>query len=292
MTILVTGATGAIGSQIVHRLVDEGASVRAVVRSPEKASLPAGVDVRKGDMTDIASMRAALEGVSTLFLLNAVVADEVTQAILTLSLARDAGIERIVYFSVFNADRFTDVPHFTGKYTVERMIEEFDLPATILRPCYFMQNDVSLKEVIAKNSVYPMPVGSVGVSMVDTGDIAQIAAAFLLKRERSATPLPREVVELVGPQAMTGSALAAIWAEALGKPVNYGGDDLDAFEAQMASRAPSWVARDMRLMVGRFQQDGMAANDDALARMSELLGRAPRSYRDFAFDTAKAWAAE
>ncbi|SAL40816.1 NmrA family protein [Caballeronia sordidicola] len=292
MTILVTGATGAIGSQIVHRLVDEGASVRAVVRSPEKASLPAGVDVRKGDMTDIASMRAALDGVSTLFLLNAVVADEVTQAILTLSLARDAGIERIVYFSVFNADRFTDVPHFTGKYTVERMIEEFDLPATILRPCYFMQNDVSLKEVIAKNSVYPMPVGSVGVSMVDTGDIAQIAAAFLLKRERSATPLPREVVELVGPQAMTGSALAAIWAEALGKPVNYGGDDLDAFEAQMASRAPSWVARDMRLMVGRFQQDGMAANDDALARMSELLGRAPRSYRDFAFDTAKAWAAE
>ncbi|WP_438390940.1 SDR family oxidoreductase [Caballeronia sp. DA-9] len=292
MTILVTGATGAIGSQIVHRLVDEGASVRAVVRSPEKASLPAGVDVRKGDMTDIASMRAALDGVSTLFLLNAVVADEVTQAILTLSLARDAGIERIVYFSVFNADRFTDVPHFTGKYTVERMIEEFDLPATILRPCYFMQNDVSLKEVIAKNSVYPMPVGSVGVSMVDTGDIAQIAAAFLLKRERSATPLPREVVELVGPQAMTGGALAAIWTEALGKPVNYGGDDLDAFEAQMASRAPSWVARDMRLMVGRFQQDGMAANDDALARMSELLGRAPRSYRDFALDTAKAWAAE
>ncbi|WP_174364969.1 SDR family NAD(P)-dependent oxidoreductase [uncultured Caballeronia sp.] len=292
MTILITGATGAVGSQVVHRLVEEGASVRAIARSPEKANLPASVDVRKGDMTDIASMRAALEGVDTLFLLNAVVADEVTQAILTLSLARDAGIQRIVYFSVFNSDRFTDVPHFTGKYTVERMIEEFDLPATILRPSYFIQNDASMKEVIAGKSVYPMPVGSVGVSMADTRDIAEIAAISLLQRERSATPLPREVIDVVGPQAMTGSALAAIWTEVLGKPVNYGGDDLDAFEAQMASRAPSWMARDIRLMLGRFQRDGMAANERAVARMTELLGRPPRSYRDFAVETGKEWAAK
>jgi uncharacterized protein YbjT (DUF2867 family) len=290
MTILVTGATGSVGSQIVHRLVEEGASVRAIARSPEKADLPASVDVRKGDMTDIPSMRAALERVDTLFLLNAVVADEVTQAILTLSLARDAGIQRIVYFSVFNSDRFTDVPHFTGKYTVERMIEEFDLPATILRPSYFMQNDVSMKEMIAGKSIYPMPVGSIGVSMADTRDIAEMAAISLLQRERSATPLPREVIEVVGPQAMTGGALAAIWTEALGKPVSYGGDDLDAFEAQMASRAPGWMARDIRLMLGRFQRDGMAANERAVARMTELLGRPPRSYRDFALETAKEWA--
>lgn len=290
MTILVTGATGSVGSQIVHRLVEEGASVRAIARSPEKADLPASVDVRKGDMTDIPSMRAALEGVDTLFLLNAVVADEVTQAILTLSLARDAGIQRIVYFSVFNSDRFTDVPHFTGKYTVERMIEEFDLPATILRPSYFMQNDVSMKEMIAGKSIYPMPLGSMGVSMADTRDIAEMAAISLLQRERSATPLPREVIEVVGPQAMTGGALAAIWTEALGKPVSYGGDDLDAFEAQMASRAPGWMARDIRLMLGRFQRDGMAANERAVARMTELLGRPPRSYRDFAIETAKEWA--
>ena len=290
MTILVTGATGSVGSQIVHRLVEEGASVRAIARSPEKADLPASVDVRKGDMTDIPSMRAALEGVDTLFLLNAVVADEVTQAILTLSLARDAGIQRIVYFSVFNSDRFTDVPHFTGKYTVERMIEEFDLPATILRPSYFMQNDVSMKELIAGKSIYPMPLGSMGISMADTRDIAEMAAISLLQRERSATPLPREVIEVVGPQAMTGGALAAIWTEALGKPVSYGGDDLDAFEAQMASRAPGWMARDIRLMLGRFQRDGMAANERAVARMTELLGRPPRSYRDFAIETAKEWA--
>jgi uncharacterized protein YbjT (DUF2867 family) len=291
MTILVTGATGAIGSQIVHRLVKEGASVRAIARSPEKAKLPASVDVRKGDMTDVASMRAALEGVDTLFLLNAVAADEVTQAILTLGLARDAGIQRIVYFSVFNSARFTDVPHFTGKYAVERMIEEFDLPATILRPSYFMQNDALLKDVIDGKSVYPMPVGSVGVSMVSTSDIAEVAAIALLQRERSATPLPRDVIDVVGPQPMTGSAAAAIWTEVLGKPVNYGGDDLDAFEAQMASHAPSWMARDIRMMFGRFQHEGMVASERAVARMTELLGRPPRSDRDFAVETAKEWAA-
>jgi len=71
-------------------------------------------------MTDIASMRAVLKGVDTLFLLNAVAADEVTQALATLDLAREAGIQRIVYFSVFNSALFDDVPHFAGKYLVER----------------------------------------------------------------------------------------------------------------------------------------------------------------------------
>jgi uncharacterized protein YbjT (DUF2867 family) len=291
MTILVTGSTGAIGSQIVRRLVAEGANVRALARSPEKAQLPSGVAVAKGDMTDVESMRAALKGVDTLFLLNGVVPDEVTQALITLSLARDAGIERIVYFSVFNADRFTDVPHFAGKYTVERMIEQFDLPATILRPAYFIQNDASMKEVLVGKGIYPMPVGGKGVSMVDTRDIADIAASCLLQRERAGAPLPREVIELVGPQALTGAALAGIWSGVLGKPINYGGDDLDAFEAQLASRAPGWMARDIRLMLGRFQRDGMVGSDSAVARMAELLGRPPRSYGDFTKGAAREWAA-
>ena len=108
-------------------------------------------------MTDIASMRAALKDVDTLFLLNAVVADEVTQAISTLSLAREAGIQRIVYLSVLNSDAYTDVPHFTGKYTVERMIEQFDLPVTVLRPSYFMQNDAMLQDGLVKHGRYGMP---------------------------------------------------------------------------------------------------------------------------------------
>ncbi|NEL80782.1 MAG: NmrA family NAD(P)-binding protein, partial [Xanthomonas perforans] len=98
------------------------------------------------DLTDVASMRAALSSVRTLFLLNAVTPDEVTQALIALNLAKEAGIERIVYLSVIHADRYTNVPHFTGKHTVERMIESLDIAATILRPAYFMQNEAMIQQ--------------------------------------------------------------------------------------------------------------------------------------------------
>lgn len=138
MTILVTGSTGLIGSNVVALLAAQGADVHALTRTPQHRQFPPGV---KGDFQDVDSMRAAMRSARTLFLLNTVAADEVTQALIALNLAREAGIERIVYLSVMHSDRFTDVPHFTGKHTVERMIEQLGMHATILRPAYFMQND-------------------------------------------------------------------------------------------------------------------------------------------------------
>jgi len=242
----VTGSTGVIGSQVVANLAEKGAEVHALTRSPEKTKFPRGVTPVKGDLMDIDAIQAAIAKTSTLFLLNAVTPDEVTQALLTLSLAQEAGIKRIVYFSVFHSDVFTDVPHFTGKYTVERMIEDCDLPVTILRPNYFIQNDTSMKNALLGQGIYPQPIGSKGVSMVDTRDIGEAAALFLLKRENAAEPLPRETIELVGPDALTGEAIAGIWSEVLGRKIRYGGDDLAAFEKLFGSFAPRWMARDMR----------------------------------------------
>ena len=231
------------------------------------------------------------KNVDTLFLLNAVTPDEVTQALITLNLAREAGIQRIVYFSVLNSDLFTDVPHFAGKYTVERMIEQYNLPATILRPNFFIQNEVMFKDALL-NGIYPMPIGSHGVSMVDTRDIAEVAVAALLRREHAATPLPRETIDLVGPDAMTGAGVAQAWSAALGKTVRYGGDDVAAFEANMAAHAPSWSAYDIRLMVSRFHTDGMHAKPGAIETMTGLLGHAPRSHANFVREQAAAWLAK
>jgi uncharacterized protein YbjT (DUF2867 family) len=288
MTILVTGSTGAIGSQVVQRLAAQGAKVRALARDTSKCKVPAGVEPVQGDMTDVASVRVALRGVDTLFLLTAVAPDETTQALLTLDLAREASIQRIVYFSVFNSALFDDVPHFAGKHLVERVIDAQALPATVLRPAYFMQNDLMFRDAL-KAGAYRWPIGGVGLAMVDTRDIPEAAAAELLRRERAPHPLPRTTIELVGPDTLTGPETAAIWASVLGREVRYGGDDLEAFEAEAASMMPGWMAHDVRIMLRAFHRFGMVPGKDSRATLEALIGHPLRSYRAFAEEAAVGW---
>jgi len=290
MSILVTGSTGTIGTQVLNYLQGREVEVRALTRSPDTAKLPSGVTPVRGDLADVDTVRAALDGVSTLFLLVPNVADELTQAMLALAAARDTGVKGIVYLSVFKGDAYADVPHFAAKYTVERMIEALGLPATILRPAYFIQNDIRLKDPLLKFGVYGMPIGAKGVSMVDIRDIGEAAASDLVRRERSATPLPGATYTLAGPDALTGEGIAAIWGEALGRPISYGGDDLVTMEQRLKATMPAWHALDLRLMVGRYQADGAVATADELVRFTALLGHAPRSYRDFARDALVQWA--
>ena len=292
MAILVTGSTGVIGQQILKHLNGSGAEVRALTRTPEKAQFPAGVTAVKGDLSDVDAVRQAINGVSTLFLLAPNASDELTQALQTLSVAREAGVKGVVYLSVFKGAEYVDVPHFTGKHTVERMIEHLDIPATVLRPAYFIQNDVRQKDSLLTHGVYGMPIGEKGISMVDVRDIGDAAARELLRRERAGAPLPRETYELVGPDVIDAETVVSIWAEALGRPVRYGGDDLNVLEQRLKSAAPAWLAYDMRLMMGRYQQDGAVASKSEVERLAALLGRQPRSYRDFAVAMAAEWATD
>jgi uncharacterized protein YbjT (DUF2867 family) len=288
MTILVTGATGNVGRQVVEQLTKRGAKVRALVRDPSKANFAAGVEVVQGDLLDVDSVRTAFSGVSTLFLLNGVVSDEYTQALIGLNVAREARIERVVYLSVIHSDLYVNVPHFAGKFGVERMIEQMGLNATILRPAYFMSNDLTIKDVVTGYGVYPMPIGSKGLAMVDTRDVGEIAAIELLRRERAATALPLNRINLVGPDTLKGADVAAIWTDVLGRPIAYPGDDTAGFEENLRKLMPSWMAFDMRLMSERFLTDGMVPESGDVERLTALLGRPLRSYRDFASEVAKA----
>ncbi|WP_422087831.1 SDR family oxidoreductase [Variovorax sp.] len=291
MSILVTGSTGRIGAQVVAQLAASGASVRALTRTPQKAGFPAGVTAVRGDLLDADAMRLALAGVNTLFLLVSNAPDELTQAINTLGLAREAGVKGIVYLSVTRSAEYTDVSHFTAKYAVERMIEQMELPATVLRPSYFFQNDATLKDPLTKAGLYVSPVGDKGVSMVDVRDIADAAVVELLRRDRSPAALPRATYELSGPDALTGASLANLWSDALGRDVRYAGGDLDAFERAVKTQAPAWLAYDLRAMMRRYQVDGAVATPADIERLTTLLGRPPRSYRDFARETALGWQA-
>lgn len=290
MAILVTGSTGTIGSQVLAHLQGRNVDVRAMTRSPETARLPAGVIPVRGDPGDVESLRAALQGISTLFLLVPNVADELTQAMLALTVARESGVKGIVYLSVFKGAAYADVSHFAGKYTVERMIDALDLPATILRPAYFIQNDFRQKDPLLTFGAYGAPIGAKGISMVDIRDIGEAAAIELARREHAVAPLGRETYELVGPDSLTGEEIAAIWRKALGRPIRYGGDDLGMMEQRLRTMLPAWHVLDLRLMFARYQADGAAATPDDVARLTRLLGRAPRAYASFARDAATQWA--
>ena len=281
MTILVTGATGRVRRHVVEQLSVRGAAVRALTRDPAKANFAAGVEVVVGDLLDIDAMRSALAGVKTLFLWHAVTGDEFTQTIIALNLAREAGIDRVVYLSVFDADRAVNVPHFVVKHGAERMLEALGFSATILRPTYFIDNEVMIQGVVKDYGVYPMPIGSKGVAMADARDIAEVAAMELIRRDQAPGKLPLETINIVGPDTLTGADAAAIWSEVLGRPIAYGGDDPSGFEANMGRLMPKWMAYEMRVMAERYVSDGMIPREGDRERLVKILGRPLHSYRDF-----------
>jgi uncharacterized protein YbjT (DUF2867 family) len=136
MSILVVGSTGNVGSAIAEQLARRNADVYALVHNG-KHRFSQNVRTIEGDITDIPSMRRALKNVTTLFLLNPVVADELYRALLCLDLAIEAQLRGVVYLSMFNADVFLDCPHASAKYATELMIHKLQVPATILRPIIF-----------------------------------------------------------------------------------------------------------------------------------------------------------
>lgn len=285
MTILVTGATGNVGRQVVEHLVKRGADVRALVRDPSKAEFPAGVSVVQGDFLDVDSLRNAMSGVSTLFLLNAVVPDEFTQALIALNVARSAGIERIVYLSVIHADLYVNVPHFAGKFGVERMIEQMGFNATILRPAYFIQNDLTVKDVITGYGAYPMPVGAKGLAMIDVRDIAEIAALELLRREQSAEPLALDRINFGRSGDADWGGYRRHLVRRARPPDPLWRRQYRGLRAEFKQFMPAWMAYDMRLMGERFLTDGMLPEAGDVERLTKLLGRPLRSYSAFAAES-------
>jgi uncharacterized protein YbjT (DUF2867 family) len=285
MKILAIGGTGHVGSAVVKELVRRNADVRMLVRKKDAASkMPDGVELVKGDLLDPPAVNKALDGIEKLYLLNAVVPDELTQGLIAYDLARKRGIRHVVYHSVFRVEHFRDVPHFASKLAIEAALREFDVPFTIIRPNYFFQNDESLQDPLTKAGVYPMPLGTAGVSAVDTRDIAEASAIALTSSGHEG-----KTYNLNGPDALTGPMAAQIWGELLKKEVRYPGEDMDAFEEQMRKGAPPWSAFDVRMMFQGYLERGFVAEGDDVARLTTLLGHEPRRYKDFARETAEAW---
>ena len=286
MKILVTGATGNVGGELVKILHQRGAEVRALARNPQAAKFPTGVEVVPGDLTNPESIREAVKGIDKLFLLNGVVADELTQALTAYGIAEQAGIKHVTYVSVYKVDRFKDVPHFASKLAVENALREFGVPYTILRPGYFFQNDLTLKPVLQQMGIYPMPIGTAGMSAIDSRDLSEAAAVSLTEQGHEG-----QTYDLVSASQLTGPGNASLWSEVLGKQIIYTGHDFDAWEKQMGTMAPAWLAYDMRKMFQGYVERGFASTEADVSRVTKLLGHAPRTYEAFVRQAVAEWAA-
>jgi uncharacterized protein YbjT (DUF2867 family) len=284
MKILVTGGTGNVGSQVVSELLKRKADVRVLARKQPEEKLQAGVELVTGDLLDPESVEQAMRGVGKMFLLNAVVADELTQALIAYGIAKRLGLKHVTYLSVFKADQFRDVPHFASKLAVEGALREFGVPYTIVRPAYYIQNDLGLKDALTKAGLYPMPLGSAGIAAADVRDIAEAAAISLTEDGHDG-----QTYDIVSPALISGPGNAALWSKLLGKDVRYGGHDFDQWEQGMRARMPSWSAYDLRMMLQRYFERDFASTETEVARLTKLLGHKPRTYEEFATETAKFW---
>jgi uncharacterized protein YbjT (DUF2867 family) len=285
MTILVTGGTGTVGGAVVKALVQAGEQPRVLLRNPERAgSLPGGALSVIGDLQNPASLSAAFDGAERVFLLNALAQDETAQGLAAVEAAKKAGVKRIVYMTVHRLDEGLHIPHFATKKPVEDAVMASGVEWTILQPNNFFQNDYWFKDAMLQYGVYPQPIGSIGCNRVDAGDIAAAAAAALTQDGYTGTKYP-----LVGPEVLNGPATAELWSRHLGRTVQYGGDDLEAWGAQAEQMLPAWLVHDLKIMYAHFQQNGLTATAEELAFQEKVLGRPPRRFDDFAAETAAAW---
>jgi len=287
MKVMVLGGTGKVGSQVVRELLARKADVHVLTRNPDKASgLPSGVRAVRGDLLDPSTVRSVFQGMDGVFLLNPVSPTETHEGLMAVDGMRLSGVKRVAYLSVHHVDAAPHLPHFGSKIAVETAVKASPFEWTILRPNNFYQNDAFFKDALLEYGVYPQPIGDVGVSRVDVRDIAEAAAIALTAGAHAG-----ETSNLVGPEAVTGKSTAEVWSRVLGRPIAYGGNDLDAWEKQSLQYMPAHLAFDFRLMYQFFQEKGLRATPADVERQTKLLGHPPRRFEDYARETAAEWKA-
>jgi uncharacterized protein YbjT (DUF2867 family) len=259
--ILVAGATGQQGGAVARRLLSAGKKVRVLTRDPMKAAVlnGLGAEVAAGDLLDRASLDTALKGVRRMFLVTtpyeAGTDIETQQGIQAVEAAKAAGIEHIVYSSVGSAHRDTGIPHFESKWKVEQHIRRLGIPATILRPVFFMDNFGSpwfLPALQSGKMVMPLPATR-KLAMVAVENIGEYGAAAFLRPEKYVGA----EIELAGDDLTLPEAMALI-SEATGRTI--------AYEALPITQAEQAIGRDWMLMFKWFDEVGYLCQPEALRK--------------------------
>jgi uncharacterized protein YbjT (DUF2867 family) len=281
--ILVTGATGTIGSEVVRQLVARGEKVRALSRDPENARLPAGVEAARGHHRDRASVEAAMAGAEAAFLVGVFGPDDAENDRGLVEAARAAGVRRIVKLSGIGTGDPRLGVFGTWHLHGEEAARDSGLEWTILRPSSFASNTLMWVPAVREGSPAPNLMGSGRQGVVDPRDVAEIAVAALLDPRHSG-----RTYTLTGPETLSAHEQAAVLADILGRPVPLHDVSPQERREQLRAAGLSEHYADGLMVTTRFIQEG--GNDVVTGDVQDLLGRPARTYRQWAEDHASAFA--
>jgi len=211
--ILVTGATGTVGRQVVSQLLDTGSDVRALVRDPDSADLPGGVELLRGDLSDPASLAAALDSVGAVFLVWPFTSPEAATDIApgVVEMIAEQG-RRIVYLS---ADAAGGKPEsFWAK--LERLVQHSAAEWTLLRPTGFAKNTLMWAEQIRTDGVVRWPYAEAARSLIHEADIAAVAVRALTQDGHTG-----QTYVLPGPETLTQTEQVHAIGEAIARPLRF-----------------------------------------------------------------------
>ncbi|HZI93664.1 MAG TPA: NAD(P)H-binding protein [Patescibacteria group bacterium] len=283
--ILVTGAGGTVGGELVNRLSSEGVPFRAAYRSAAgvAAARSRGIDAIGVEYDRPESLRPALQGVDSMFLLCANGPDQTRYEINAVREAVNGGVKRIVKLSVWDAGG-QEFSFARTHRAVEREIESSGLVWTFLRPNGFMQNLSNFHAAGVKAGVIHLCGTRTPISHIDARDVAAVAAAVLATgSDHSAM-----AYDLTGPEALTYQQIAMSLSKALGREiVCEETSPADFRKAMIRSGSPDWVA-DAVIDLMRYYLDGRAGR--VTPWVGRITGREPGSFDRFVRDYRGAFA--
>ncbi|MCA9670077.1 MAG: SDR family oxidoreductase [Myxococcales bacterium] len=276
--ILVTGATGNIGSQTTKLLLERGASVRVGVRSPERAqwARDKGAEVVRLDLDDQASVRAALDGVQRALLVAPFVEGFDASVKMHIALAKEAGLEHVARISAFGANADAELNASRWHGASDKALAESGLAYTIVQPTFFMDNLINFsgETIRSQGALYGASAGK-PVSYISSADIAAVAAKVL----EQPSQYNEKTLALTGGEAITDEKIAALVSEATGKTVKYVEISSEQqAESLAAAGLPPWM---VTALVGleRVKAQGWGAGVEPTVK--QVLGRDPERYADF-----------
>jgi uncharacterized protein YbjT (DUF2867 family) len=245
--ILVVGATGQQGGAVARELLGRGREVHALTRAPDslaaKQLAAQGAIVVQGDLDDLRSIRRAMSEVASVFsvqthLTPAGVEGEVRHGFVVAQAAKDVGVAHVVYSSVDGAERDSGIPHFESKRAIERRLQAFDVPTTILRPTMFMENLAAHARSQLVGEALVVRLGlrpEARLQMIATADIGSFAADAFQSPERYIG----EALALAGDE-LTGAQIADAFHAVTGIAARYEQQPLEQIRAISADLALMW----------------------------------------------------